>query len=307
MLLRDGEQFAIHHGDCIPHLRDMPPKCVDVSIFSPPFPAVFSYTDSPADLGNSEDLSGEGKLHFGFFFRGMLRVMKPGRVMMVHCWQIPRMKRSGGSGIFDFRGMLIRMGQRAGFIYDYDWLIPRNPQAQAIRTRSHQLQFAGLEADRARSRGALGDYLIKFVAPGDNAVPIKDDKGIVTQVSRNDWIQWAEAHWTGIKETDTLNVSEGRGTDDTKHICPLQLGVIDRLVRLYSNPDEIVFSPFTGIGSELYSALKRGRRAYGCELKDEYYAAAQVNCRRAIAAHKEEQTTMFDLLPAAAEGAVNVA
>lgn len=277
-MLRDDQDYAIHHGDCIVHMADMPERSVDFSVYSPPFPAMYSYTSLPEDIGNSEDLTSDAKIHFGFFFNKVIRVMKPGRVMVVHCTQIPRMKRCGGEGVFDFRGLLIRLGERAGFTFEYDWAIRKNPQAQAIRTRSRELQFAGLESDRAKSRGAMPDYLLKFRAPGDNAVPIDSED----QVSRNQWIDWAECCWDDIKETDTLNVKEGRAESDTKHICPLQIPVIDRLVRLYSNPGEIVFSPFAGIGSELYTALKLGRRAYGCEIKDEYHAAAIKNCDRAL-------------------------
>lgn len=280
MKLLNWDQFyRIHHGDCISHMATMPPASVDLAVFSPPFPAVYAYTSLPEDIGNSEDLANEAKIHFGFFFRQIVRVMKPGRVMVVHCTQIPRMKRCGGEGLFDFRGLLIRLGERAGFVFEYDWAIRRNPQSQAIRTRSRELQFAGLESDRAKSRGAIPDYLLKFRAPGENATAV-DSAG---QVSRNQWIDWAECCWQDIKETDTLNVAEGRAESDTRHICPLQLGVIDRIVRLYSNPGEIVFSPFAGIGSELYTALKLGRRAYGCEIKDEYHAVAVRNCEKAQA------------------------
>jgi hypothetical protein len=217
--------------------------------------------------------------------------VKPGRVIVVHVAPIPRMKRAGEVGLFDFRGMNIRLGDRAGLVFEYDWAIRKNPQSQAIRTKSRELQFSGLEADRAKSRGCLPDYLLKFRTPGDNAVRI-DSKG---QVSRNDWINWAECCWMDIRETDTLNVKEGRGEDDTKHICPLQLGVIDRIVRLYSNPDEIVFSPFAGIGSEGYTAVKLDRRFYGCELKAEYYAAAIKNLQRAERINEQENRTLFDL------------
>ena len=196
------------------------------------------------------------------------------------------MKRSGEVGLFDFRGLNIRLAERSGLVYEYDWSVRKNPQAQAIRTKSRELQFAGLESDRARQRGSLPDYLIKFRAPGENAVPVVGDG----QVSRNDWIQWAECCWTDIRETDTLNVSEGRGEDDTKHICPLQLGVIDRLVRLYTNPGELVFSPFTGIGSEGFVSIKRGRRFYGCELKPEYHAAALRNLERATTLRESAST-----------------
>jgi DNA modification methylase len=275
-------------------MATMPRQSVDMAVFSPPFPALYAYTSSSEDIGNSEDLGGEAKIHLGFFYSQLARIVKPGRVVMVHVMQIPRMKRSGGVGLFDFRGMNIKLAERAGLVYEYDWSVRKNPQAQAIRTKSRELQFVGLEADRAKSRGSLPDYLIKFRAPGENAVPI-DSAG---EVSRNDWINWAECCWMDIRETDTLNVSEGRGTDDTKHICPLQLGVIDRLIRLYSNPNELVFSPFTGIGSEGYTAVRLGRRFYGCELKDEYYAAAIKNLERARTSRKEDSVTMFDEVPA---------
>lgn len=267
----------VHHGDCITHMAEMPSACVDFSVFSPPFPSLYAYTGSAADIGNSENLRTDAKLHLSFFYRQLARIVKPGRAIVVHVMQIPRMKRSGEVGLCDFRGLNIRLGERSGLVYEYDWLVRKNPQAQAIRTKSRELQFSGLESDRAKQRGTLGDYLIKFRAPGDNATPIDSEN----QVSRNNWIDWAECCWTDIKETDTLNVAEGRGENDTKHICPLQLGVIERCVRLYSNPGELVFSPFTGIGSEGYVAVKLGRRFYGCELKDEYIAAARKNLDRA--------------------------
>lgn len=270
--------YRVHLGDCIPHMATMPAECIDFSVFSPPFPALYAYTSEAGDIGNSEDLKHEAKLHLSFFYRQLARIVKPGRVVMVHVMQIPRMKRSGGVGLCDFRGMNIRLGERCGLVYEYDWAVRKNPQSQAIRTKSRELQFVGLESDRCKQRGALHDYLIKFRAPGENAVPID----AAAQVSRNEWIDWAEGTWMDIRETDTLNVREGKGEDDTKHICPLQLTVIDRLVRLYSNPGEIVFSPFTGIGSEGYQALKRGRRFYGCELKQEYYDAAIGNLERAL-------------------------
>lgn len=290
MLLSDGNRYHIHFGDCITHMATMPDESVDFSVFSPPFPRLFSYTSLPEDIGNSEDLAGDAKIHLSFFYRQFARLLKPGRVVVVHVAQIPRMKRSGGVGLFDFRGLNIRLAERAGLIFEYDWSVRKNPQAQAIRTKSRELQFAGLESDRAKSRGSLPDYLLKFRAPGDNAVPIQS-KG---QVSRNDWIQWAESCWSDIRQTDTLNVKEGRSEEDTHHICPLQLGVIDRLIRLYSNPGEIVFSPFTGIGSEGYTALKLDRRFYGCEIKKEYYDTALKNCERALR-KSETQAPLFEM------------
>lgn len=271
-------EYHIHHGDCITHMATMPAASVDFSVFSPPFPALYAYTSSESDIGNSENLDHEARIHLSFFYRQLARIVKPGRAIVVHVMQIPRMKRSGEVGLFDFRGLNIRLGVRSGLVFDYDWIVRKNPQAQAIRTKSRELQFAGLESDRAKQRGSLGDYLIKFRAPGENATPI-NDKG---EVSRNNWIDWAECCWSDINETDTLNVAEGRGENDTKHICPLQLGVIERCVRLFSRRGELVFSPFTGIGSEGYMSLKLGRRFYGCELKDEYHAAAMRNMERAV-------------------------
>ena len=296
MLLVNGDNWRVHHGDCIEHMPSMPSASVDMSVFSPPFPTLYAYTSKPEDIGNSEDLHGEARLHLGFFYNQLARIIKPGRVVCVHIMQIPRLKRTGEVGLNDFRGINIRIAERAGLVYEYDWMVRKNPQAQAIRTHSHELQFAGLERDRARCRGTLCDYVIKFRAPGENAVPVIDNSdGFTTrqQVSRNDWIEWAEGFWTGIKETDTLNVAEGRGENDTRHICALQLPLIRRLIYLYTNPGELVFSPFTGIGSEGYEAIKAGRKFYGCELKDEYVEAARLNLARAEGIKRHAERTLF--------------
>lgn len=299
----DNDQlFHVHRGDCIPHmLEEMPEDSVDFAVFSPPFPSLYAYTDSESDIGNVDAMNGEASVHLSFMFNGLMRVLKPGRAAIVHVCQIPRMKRSGGVGLCDFRGTNIRLGERAGLVYEYDWSVRKNPQAQAIRTRSRELQFAGLESDRAKQRGTLQDYLIKFRKPGENSVAI-DAKG---QVSRNDWIAWAEGCWDDVQETDTLNTAAAKSDDDTRHICPLQLEVIRRCVLLFSNPGEIVFSPFTGIGSEGYVSLggksvKTGkqirdtRRFYGCELKPEYHKQALKNLASAVAQSQiEKQQDLF--------------
>lgn len=266
-------------------------------------------------MGNTDIVNAEAVTHFRFFYRALARVMKPGRVACVHVNQIPRMKRSGEVGLCDFRGLNIRLGERAGLVYEYDWLSRRNPQAQALRTRSRELQFAGLESDRAKSRGALGDYIIKFRAPGENAIRIHDFEDVLddneekigerqihpTQVTRNQWIELAEAAWTNIKETDTLNKRDGllgdrdaKGENDTRHICPMSLSMVDPLVRLFSNPGERVFDPFMGIGTTGVVALKLGRQAYGCELKPEYQVACRENLRRMEAKMiAEKQNSLF--------------
>jgi DNA modification methylase len=203
--------------------------------------------------------------------------------------QIPALARYQETSTFDFRGLMIRLAMRAGFTYDTDWPVTKNPQAQAIRTHSRKLLFVTLERDRAASAPAFNDYLIKFRSPGENAVPIN-----AKEITRNEWIDWAEGvwDWHKIRETDTLNTAAGKDAKDTKHICPLQLEVIRRLVKLYSNPDEIVFSPFAGIGSEGYVALKHDRRFYGCELKESYHAAACSNLNTAETCN-ERQYALF--------------
>lgn len=285
-----NDRYRLYFGDCIPHMAELPEASFDFSVFSPPFPSLYAYTSKAEDIGNSEDLRSEAKIHLGFFYRQLARVIKPGRVILVHVAQIPRMKRTGGQGMFDFRGMNIRLGERSGLIFEYDWVVRKNPQSQAIRTKTRELQFSGLESDRAKSRGAIPDYLLKFRVPGDNAVPV-DSKG---EVTRNQWIEWAECQWD-VDETDTMNVRGTKGPDDTKHICPLQLGIIERAIRLYTNPDEIVFSPFAGIGSEGYIAVKLGRRFYGCELKREYYEAALRNIAAGLKAAKDHKPVLFEM------------
>lgn len=290
--MNESSRWKLIHGDCIPQMtEEMPEKSVDMAVFSPPFPSLYAYSSSEADIGNHDSVNDEAQLHLRYFYRGLARVLKPGRVAIVHVCQIPRMKRSGEAGLCDFRGINIRLGERCGLVYEYDWLIRKNPQAQAIRTRSRELQFAGLETDRAKQRGTIADYLIKFRAPGENARAINDPH----QVSRNQWIDWAEAAWFDIKETNTLNAAAARSEDDTRHICPLQLDVIERCVRLYSDPGEIVFSPFAGIGSEGFVALKLDRRFYGCELKAEYVAQAKKNLTRALEKQKSQPLLPFDM------------
>lgn len=288
-LIPTNERWQLVQADCIVHMPEMPANSVDFAVFSPPFPSLFAYTSEASDIGNSEDFRGDAKLHLRFFANQLVRVMKPGRVVAIHCQQIAGLKRNGEPSTIDFRGLLIRVAKWAGFTYETDFPITKNPQGQAIRTRSRKLQFAGLEADRAQSAPAFNDYIIKLRAPGENAVPINQHP-----ISRNDWIEWAEGvwDWRTVRETDTLNAKEGKGEGDTKHICPLQLPVIRRCVRLWSNPDEIVFSPFAGIGSEGYISLQEGRRFYGCEIKNEYITAARRNLSK-VQGVSDDQHSLF--------------
>lgn len=295
-----ASEFNVRLGDVIPFMfGEMDPQSVGFAITSVPFPSVYSYTSHEADVGNSEDMKGEVKLHFSWFFKSLLRVMQPGRAVIIHCMDIVRLKRSGGDGIFNFRDLLIRLAERAGFTYEYTWTIRVNPQQQAIRTKSIELKFQGLETDRAQVRGALPEYCVKLQTPGVNKVPVVSEN----QVSRNDWIDWAECTWDGIERNDTLNnrkkyrpavkPDDADGPDDTRHICPLQIGLIERFIRLFTNPGELVFDPFAGVGSTGYSALTLGRRFVGADLKGEYHEAAERNCRRAIQLREENQKSLF--------------
>jgi DNA modification methylase len=275
-----GERWALYCGDSSEVLGQLPEKSIDLAVFSPPFGSLYTYSATERDLGNSAT-DEQFWQHFGFISSGLLRVMKPGRNVCVHVAQIPSQKaKDGVIGLKDFRGDTIRHFQAAGFVYHGEVCIDKDPQAQAIRTKSKGLLFTQMRKDSVWSRPALADYILIFRAPGENAVPIHPD------ITNDQWIEWARPVWYGIKETETLNVAEGRESDDERHICPLQLGTVERCVRLWSNADDIVLSPFAGIGSEGFVSVKQGRRFVGIELKPSYFKAAVRNLRRADAEAK---------------------
>jgi DNA modification methylase/superfamily II DNA or RNA helicase len=270
-----GADYAIYNADSSEALPGLPDASIDMAVFSPPFSLLYTYSATERDLGNSAT-DDQFWHHFGFISRELLRVMKPGRNVCVHVAQIPSQKaKDGVIGLKDFRGDTIRHFQQAGFIYHGEVCIDKDPQAQAIRTKSKGLLFTQMHKDSLWSRPALADYILIFRAPGESAVPVKPD------ITNNEWIEWARPIWYGIKETDTLNVAEGREQEDERHICPLQLGTIERCIRLWSNAGETVLTPFLGIGSEAYQAVKLGRRAVGIELKPAYFRAAKRNLQRA--------------------------
>lgn len=206
----------------------------------------------------------------------MLRVTKPGRTSAVHVQQVAILKsRDGYVGLQDFRGRVIQAHVDAGWIYYGEVTVDKNPQLQAVRTKAQGLMFVQLRRDSALSRPAMADYVLLFHKPGDNQVPIRPD------ISNDTWIEWASPVWYDIKEMATLNPGSGADDADERHICPLQLPLIERAVRLWSNPGELVLSPFAGIGSEGYVAVKHGRRFIGCELKPSYWSTARDNLIRA--------------------------
>jgi DNA modification methylase len=269
-----GAAWTLYRGDCVDVLHDLPDAMVDFSVYSPPFIALYTYTNSERDIGNCATRD-EFLKHYAFAVRETLRVTKPGRLSAVHISQTTMQKaRDGVIGLSDLRGAVIDLHVREGWIYHGEVCIDKDPQAQAIRTKSKALLFVQLRKDASWLRPALADYILVFRKPGENAVPIKPD------LTNEDWIEWARPIWYNIRESDTLNVREARADDDDRHICPLQLGAIERCVRLWSNPDDLVLSPFAGIGSEGYESVRLGRRFLGIELKPEYFEAAQKNLGR---------------------------
>lgn len=268
-----GENWRLLLGDSCERLAEFPDESVDLSIHSPPFDSLYTYSPTPRDLGNSATRQ-EFLQHYGFIIEHLLRVTKPGRNAAVHVAQLTTTKAVHGEiGLSDFRGDVIRAYQAAGWVYYGEVTVNKNPQAQAIRTKALPLMFVTKNKDSSRSRPALADYLLIFKKPGP-AVPV------LTDVTNEEWIEWAQPIWWNIRESNTLNARAAREEADERHICPLQLDFIERVVRLYSNKREVILSPFAGIGSEVYVAAKLGRRGVGIELKPAYWRTAVNNLRQ---------------------------
>lgn len=276
-----GQNWTLMLGDSCERLAEVDDASIDLSVYSPPFASLFTYSPSPRDLGNSHDRQ-EFLEHYGFVIREVLRATKPGRLSCVHVQQLTTTKSTHGTvGLTDFRGQVIAAHHQAGWIFHGEVTVDKDPQAQAIRTKAHALMFQTLRRDSSMTRPALADYVLIFRKPGDNAVPIQGD------VDNETWIEWARPVWYSIRETDTLNTRVARDDADERHICPLQLPLIERCVRLWSNPGETVLSPFAGIGSEGVVSVQHDRRFVGCELKASYWRTAVDNLRAV-----ESQTTL---------------
>lgn len=268
-----GNGWKLMLGDSCERLAEIETDSVGLSVYSPPFASLYTYSPSTRDLGNSRT-EDEFFEHYRFIIREVLRATMPGRLTCVHVQQLTRTKSTHGViGLYDFRGDVIRAYTDAGWVFHGEVTVNKNPQAQAIRTKAQALMFVTKNKDSSMSRPALADYLLIFRKPGENSIPIKND------VSNEEWIQWAEPVWWDIKETNTLNVRVARDNNDERHICPLQLDFIERCVRLWSNEGETVLTPFAGIGSEVYIAKKLGRIGVGCELKPSYWQTAVANLR----------------------------
>lgn len=283
-----NDRWTMWLGDSVERIEEIAENSVDLSVFSPPFISLYTYTPTERDMGNSRN-EDEFFAHFDPIIRELLRITKPGRNCCVHVQQVATTKANDGViGIKDFRGDVIRAFSRHDWTFHGEVTIDKNPQVQAIRTKTKGLMFVQLHKDSCASRPAFADYILIFQKPGENAVPVVPD------VSNEEWIQWAHPVWYDVRESDVLNVKAARSDRDERHICPLQLPVIERCVRLYTNKDELVFDPFAGIGSTGDVSIRHGRRFHGIELKPEYFNVAVKNLQEA---QQIAGLTLFDLLP----------
>jgi len=298
-----GPDFDLYLGDCVEVTKEMDDDSIGLSVFSPPFPGMYVYSNSKRDMGNVRSLE-EMIDHFRYLSEPLLQKTMPGRHCVVHLTQVlARKKYDGYVGLKDFRGKTIEMMEDVGWELYGEVTIDKDPQVKAIRTKDSGLQFKSLATDSARMHMAMADYLLQFKKPGENHDPIRagiskkydNEDGWITN---EEWIRWARPVWyaddwapngDGISETDTLNAHPAREESDEKHLAPLQLGVLERCIKLWSNPRDVVYDPFMGIGSTAYKALRLNRRVKGAELKRSYWKLAKAHARRAV----QEKQTLF--------------
>lgn len=274
--------FALYHADCVDVVRSLPDASVDFSIFSPPFASLYTYSNSPRDMGNVKD-DKEFYEHFKFLVGDLLRVTVPGRLLSFHCMNLPTSKsRDGFIGIRDFRGELIRIFTDAGWIFHSEVCIWKDPVIAMQRTKAIGLLHKQLKKDSALSRQGIPDYLVTVRKPGANPKPVEHTNESFPVAT---WQKYASPIWMDINPSDTLQYRSAREDKDERHICPLQLDVIRRALRLWSNPGDTVLSPFAGIGSEGYVALQEGRKFIGAELKASYFRQASANLASAVASN----------------------
>jgi DNA modification methylase len=269
-----GQNWHIYNGDCIEVMAGLPENSIHYSVFSPPFASLYTYSNSDRDMGNCKD-SPEFFDHFKFCVAQLFRVLKPGRLISMHCMDLPTSKvRNGYIGLDDFPGDLIRCAQAAGFIYHSRVCIWKDPVTAMQRTKAIGLLHKQIKKDSALSRQGIADYVVTMRKPGENDEPVSHTNETFPV---GVWQKYASPVWMDIDPSDTLQYRAARDLNDERHIAPLQLGVIRRCIELWSNPNDVVFTPFLGIGSEVYAAVEMGRRGVGVELKPSYFAQAKKN------------------------------
>lgn len=282
-----GAGWVMYQGDCVELVRGIPDRSVDFTAYSPPFASLFTYSNSDRDMGNCRTHD-EFHEHFRFLLGDLLRVTKPGRNMSVHCMDLPTSKtRDGEIGLTDFPGELIRSARAAGWIWHSKVTIWKDPVTAMQRTKALGLLWKQIQKDSCMSRMGIPDYVLTFRRPGVNPNPVSHTK---EEFPVDQWQKWASPIWSDINPSDTLQFRSAREHADERHVCPLQLEVIRRCVRLWSNPGDVILSPFAGIGSEGYVALEEGRKFVGVELKGSYFSQA---CANLSTAEKQKDVGML--------------
>lgn len=309
------DQYAIYCGDCVEVMKSLPPERVHLSVYSPPFGGLYHYSSSERDLSNCKDYD-EFFEHYAYVVRELFRVTMPGRMTAVHCMDVP----SGNSGtdyLIDFPGDIIRLHEAEGFRYIARYAIWKEPLGVRNRTMAKNLAHKTIVDDSSRCSVASADWLLVFRRKGDNPVPIAHPVGLLEYAGERKppsdvlpyrgwtgnqienryshwiWRQYASAFWDDIRIGRVLPFRDAREEDDEKHVHPLQLDVIDRVIQLWSNPGETVLTPFLGVGSEAYGAVCAGRRAIGMELKPSYFKQARKNMEAAGNGVMENQDDLF--------------
>lgn len=299
-----SENYTLFNGDCVEVVGQMPDRSVHFEIFSPPFANLYIYSDDLRDMGNCKNEE-EFFQQFDYLIPELYRVLMNGRLCAVHCKQLARYKTThGASGWYDFRGDIIRHFEKFGFQYHSEVVIWTDPVMEMQKTKTQRLLYCQLQRDASHTGIGMPEYLVifrKWEGDGKNPEPIRHFKteneaekagGDERQVMDLEvWQKYASPVWFDIKRTDVLNGKGAKCDSDEKHICPLQLEVIRRAVKLWTNPGEIVLTPFLGIGSEAYVALQEGRKAIGVELKPSYFDQAVQNCKEAVGM---DQVSLFD-------------
>ena len=294
-----GDNWTLANGDCIEVLNALPENSIHLSIFSPPYASLYTYSNSDRDLGNSVN-DEQFYAHFDYVIAGLHRVTKPGRIVCVDVMNIPAMKeRDGYIGLKDFRGDVIRAFQSAGFIFHSEHCAWKDPLIEATRTKALGLMHKQLCKDSTRSRAGIPQYLLAFRKDGENAEPVAHVDGLTEfagenppihgNLSHERWRRYASPVWMDINFSNTLNARAARDNEDERHVCPMALDLIERAIQLWSNPGDVIFDPFSGVGSTGYQAIRMGRRFIGAELKPSYFEQAVKNLHSA----KSQQQGLF--------------